>query len=272
VVDSGQLIGLGTYQLGPDTYRVCRDAFDLGYRHVDTASLYGNEDAVGKAVRESGTSRDKITVTSKIWVDDIRADRIGDAVARSVLLIGKVDTMLLHAPVGDAVELGRSWDALCDACRLHGIPVAGVSNYRREHLAALSSTPSVNQIEVSPFLPRRELIKHCRRRGIRVVAHTPLAKAKRLDHPIIVDVAREIDLSSGAATPAQVMLAWSIAHGLFPLTRSRSRDRLAENLQAAAITLRLDQIERLDTLADGFATHPQHLDGPGPDRTSQSVR
>lgn len=255
---AGELIGLGTYRLGEKTYRICSEAIDLGYRHIDTASLYGNEEAVGEAVRASGVDRDAVTITSKVWIDDIASARIADAVARSVERIGHVDVMLLHAPVGDAAALSRSWETLLTACKANGVPTAGVSNYRQVDLDALSSVPTVNQLEVSPFWPRTDLVARCRRDGTQVTAHSALTKARRLDHPVLSDVAAEVEVAGGRATPAQVMLAWSVAQGLLPLARSQSIDRLVENLTAAEIVLRPDQLARLDALDDGFVTHPQH--------------
>jgi len=251
-------IGLGTYQLGRETYRVCQDAISLGYRHIDTASLYRNEEAVGEAVRVSGVDRSEFTITSKVSVDDISAGRVAESVARSVDLIGTVDVMLLHAPVGDDAVLDSSWQALVAACAANGVPTAGVSNYRRADLDALSSVPAVNQLEASPFLPRTALVTHCQGLGIEVTAHSPLVKARRLGDPVVSEIAAEIEIAGTVATPAQVMLAWSVARGVMPLPRSRSRERLAENLAASRVVLRLDQLDRLAALDDGFATHPQH--------------
>jgi len=252
------LIGLGTYQLGDEARRVCDDALELGYRHIDTASLYGNEQAVGDAVRASGIDRSEVTITSKVWVDDIRSGRIEEAVERSAARLGQIDAMLLHAPVGDAAKIDRSWRQLLSACETHGIATAGVSNYRQLHLDALHSHPAINQIEVSPFLPRTELVEHCQGLGIEVTAHSPLVKGRRLEDTVVSQVASEIDVDGVPATPAQVLLAWSIAHGLTPLPRSRSRERLAENLKAGHIVLTPSQLARLAELADGYATHPQH--------------
>lgn len=251
-------VGLGTYQLGRDTYQVCRAALELGYRHIDTASLYNNEEAVGDAVRESGIDRSQITVTSKVWVDDIRSGTIAEAVARSVSCIGQVDVMLLHAPVGSDAELDKSWVALLAACDSNGVGAAGVSNYRRVHLDALRPQPVVNQIETSVFLPRTDLVRHCHANGIEVTAHSPLVKARRLDHPVICEIAAEIMVEGRPATPAQIMLAWLLYHGAMPLPRSRSTNRLAENFAASTIALADDQLGRLAAIEDGFATHPQH--------------
>lgn len=255
-------IGLGTYRLGDATERVCLSALELGYRHIDTASLYRNEAAVGKAVRLSGLDRSKIYVTSKVSVDEIRSGDIAGAVGRSVDRIGQVDAMLLHAPVGEAADLDRTWAELIEACERHGIATAGVSNYRQVHLDALSTTPTVNQLEVSPFLPRTKLVAYCHRRGIATTAHSPLVKAQRLFDPLLVEIARGVTTSSGAAhaTTAQILLAWSLAKGHLPLPRSSSQEHLAENLAAKNIALSAGQLARLDATAEGYATHPQHTE------------
>lgn len=255
-------IGLGTYRLGADTERVCLSAFELGYRHMDTATLYGNEAAVGTAVRLSGLDRSEIFVTSKVAVGDIRSGDIADAVGRSIDRIGQIDAMLLHAPVGDADYLDQTWTCLIDACERHGIATAGVSNYREVHLDALPTTPAVNQIEVSPFLPRTNLVAYCRQGGIQTTAHSPLVKAQRFDHQLLTEIASEVATNDEGApiTIAQLLLAWSLAKGHIPIPRSSAQDHLAENLAAKDIALSMDQLVRLDALADGYATHPQHAD------------
>ena len=252
---SSRQIGLGTYRLGDQTEPVCLAALELGYRHVDTASLYRNEAAVGRAVRSSGLKRSEIVVTSKVSVADIRSGDVADAVGRSVDHLGQIDVMLLHAPVGDASYLDQTWTSLVSACDRHGIATTGVSNYGMAHLDALSSLPAVNQIEVSPFLPRPDLVAYCRERGIATSAHSPLIKAQRFDTQVLTAVAHEV-----AATAAQVLLAWSIAHDHLPLPRSSKNEHLAENLAAQDIVLSAEQLVRLGSLADGYATHPQHID------------
>jgi len=253
-------IGLGTYRLGAETERACLDGLELGYRHIDTATQYGNEAEVGKAVRRCGLDRSEITITTKVWVEDIRSGDIAGGVGRSIDRLGQIDVLLLHGPIGDDAWIKRSWVALLDACERFGIATAGVSNYRDRHLDVLPSIPQVNQLEVSPFLPRDELVARCRADGIEVTAHSPLAKAHRMDQPVLMQVAGELESLDGqAVTPAQVLLAWSLAKGYVPLPRSRCRAHLAENLAAGAIELMPSQLSRLDALADGYATHRKHV-------------
>ena len=147
-------IGLGTYRLGENTFSVCLRALELGYRHIDTATLYRNERAVGEAVKQSGINRNELFITTKVSVRDAENHNISDSVQKSIERLGHIDLILLHGPTS---YIQRDWDVLCKQADTHGIPHTGVSNYRQEHLENLGSRiPAVNQIEVSPFLQRNQ--------------------------------------------------------------------------------------------------------------------
>lgn len=251
-----QRLGLGTYRLGARTYEVCRAALDLGYRHIDTAVLYENEDAVARAVARSGIAREEIFVVTKIHVRDIRAEgRILPAARESLERLGRIDLLLLHAPVGD---WRRRWEELQEAATWHDVGAVGVSNFDRAQLESLAAPlPSWNQIEASPFLPRRELAAWCREKGIALVAHSPLTKRARLGDAVLNEVA-----ARRGVTPAQVLTAWSLAQGFAVLPRTSNLQHLAENLAAGDLALDAGDLEKLATLEDGYATHPQHARDP----------
>lgn len=257
---SAHRIGLGTYQLGSRTYEVCRSALDLGYRHLDTAALYRNEAEVARAVAACGVSRKELFVVFKILAQDLAVPaRVLPAARESVERLGQVDLLLLHAPAGEWL---RAWEMLQEVAIWPGVGAVGVSNCDLRHLEALVERglplPSWNQIEVSPFLPRTALVQWCQRHGVRVAAHSPLVKGRRLDHPVLKEVAAQ-----NAMTPAQVLIAWSLAQGLVVLPRSSQPVHLAENLQAQQFQLGRQDLLHLASLEDGFATHPQHAPAAG---------
>ncbi len=254
-VPAAHRIGLGTYQLGSRTYEVCRTALDLGYRHLDTAALYRNEAEVARAVADGGVSREELFVVSKILAQDVAVPaRVLPAARESVERLGRVDLLLLHAPAGDWL---RAWELLQEVATWPEVGAVGVSNFDIPHLETVVASglplPAWNQIEVSPFLPRTALVQWCQHHGVRVAAHSPLVKGRRLDHPVLKEVAAQNEV-----TPAQVLIAWSLAQGLVVLPRSSQPAHLAENLQARQMALTDQDLLRLAALEDGFATHPQH--------------
>ena len=247
-------IGLGTYTLGPETFSVCLRALELGYRHIDTARLYRNEKAVSRAIEQSGINRQDLFLTTKVSIRDAVTHNIPTAIEQSIKVLGKIDLILLHGPTN---HFAKDWDILCHEAQTHRISNVGVSNFQQQHLEALadSKAPKVNQIEISPFLPRIDLANYCREKGIIVTAHSPLTKGRRLDNPVLTQIATQHQ-----ATTAQIMIAWSLAKGYIPLARSRNEEHLAQNLAADQLELSPKDIAQLDELEDGYATHPQHIE------------
>lgn len=247
-------IGLGTYRLGRETMAACLTALSLGYRHVDTASLYRNEEAIGQAILLSGIHQRELFITSKVWIKDAMDGSIPESIERSLRYLGKIDLMLLHGPT---LNLAEDWSILCEASDMLGIPSVGVSNFQELHLQQLlGRQPAVNQIEITPFLPQVDLVKYCHDKGILVTAHSPLAKGRRFTTPVLEAIA-----SSHDATIPQVMLAWSLAKGHIPLPRSRDENHLRQNFEAQKLILSRSEIDQLDGLKDGYATHPRYIKG-----------
>jgi diketogulonate reductase-like aldo/keto reductase len=247
-------IGLGVFRAAPgETRGAVMAALAAGYRHVDTARIYGNEADVGAAIRDSGLPRDEVFVTTKLWNQDHGYDRTLRAFDTSLATLGldHVDLYLLHWPV-QKLRLD-SWRALE---RLHAEGRArsiGVSNFMVPHLDELAARatvmPHVNQIEVHPFLQQRDVRAWCAAHGVVVEAYSPLAKAAALSDPAVFETARE-----ARATPAQVLLAWGLGHGMVVLPKSVRPERQIENLAAAKVTLTAEQMARLDGLERGMAT------------------
>jgi diketogulonate reductase-like aldo/keto reductase len=224
-------LGLGVWQIRDDaeTERVVRTAIEHGYRSIDTARIYGNERGVGRGIRHSGLPREQVFVTTKVWPDDIRRNRIEEAFDESLERLGLdyVDLYLVHWPVaGQVVPAWRAMEKLAHSGRVKAI---GVSNHMRPHLdellAAATITPAVNQIEFHPYLQSRPLVTFCIENKIQVEAWSPLMKAGALlRDPVVVEIARR-----QARTAAQVVLRWEIQTGVVTIPKSSHAHRIAEN-------------------------------------------
>ncbi|TMW65478.1 hypothetical protein Poli38472_008120 [Pythium oligandrum] len=248
------VIGLGVYQSEPgaETYNAVLSALKLGYRHIDTAQFYRNEADVGKAIVDSGVPRDQIFVTSKIVSPVWNYDEVLNAVKESVERVGGgyIDLFLLHAPFDPATR-ADAWRALEDAQSAGLLRNIGVSNFGEEHLKKLAETwrvkPAVNQVELHPWLTRTDTVKFCESQGIYLEAYSPLAQAKKIDNAVLVAIADEVK-----ATPAQVLVAWSLAKGFITLPKSVKESRQQENLDSYKVTLSAEQVQRLDALDEYF--------------------
>lgn len=248
-------VGLGVWQTpsGAITRQAVTAALDVGYRHVDTARIYGNEADVGAAVRDSGVAREAVFVTTKLWNADQGYDRALRAFDASLERLGldHVDLYLIHWPVaGKRLESWRALERIHDEGRARSI---GVSNFLAPHLEELlgkaTTVPAVNQIELTPFLQRRETRALCAKHGIVVEAYSPLTHGKRLDHPVVNDVARRVGRSV-----AQVLLRWGLQHGLVVLPKSTKPVRIAENGKLFDFTLDDRAMTELDALEEGLVT------------------
>src|SRR3990172_3491318 len=248
-------LGLGVYRspLGRPTQAAVGYALEIGYRHIDTARIYGNERDVGIAVRESGVPRDTIFVTTKLWNTDHGYDAAVKACERSLRELGlsSVDLYLVHWPVpGRRIE---TWKALEDLARRGLARSIGVSNFTIEHLeellGATDVVPTVNQVEFSPFTFQKALLEYCRDHRIQLEAYSPLTKGYRLDHPVVREVA-----SRHAKSPAQVLLRWGLQHEVVVIPKSNRRERILENSQIFDFTLSDRDMATLDGLDESLRT------------------
>lgn len=257
MVHGGEIpwVGLGVFRVpaGVPGVNVVLEALGQGYRHVDTARIYGNEVEVGEALRASGLPRGEVFVTSKVWNDDHGYDATLRAVEGSLgrLDIGPIDLMLVHWPVHGLRR--ETWRAL-ERCLGDGMVRAiGVSNYMVRHLEEMTAyandKPAVNQIEVHPFLQQRDVRAWCRAQGVVVEAYSPLAKGRRMDHPVLGAVAAEV-----GRTPAQVLLRWGLERDMVVLPKSVSPERMAENADLFGWELGPALLEQLDALEEGAVT------------------
>jgi len=265
-LNSGQeipMLGLGVYQTpaGRITQEAVKFALKTGYRHIDTATIYGNEEDVGRGVRDSGVPREHVFVTTKLWNSDHGYDAALKACDRSLrrLGLGYIDLYLIHWPV---TELrGETWRALIELQRRGSCRAIGVSNYTVRHLQELLDgsevTPAVNQVEFNPFLYQEELLKFCNGKGIQLEAYSPLTRGHKLSHPTVLDVAKKHSKS-----PAQIMIRWSLQHGLVVIPKSARPERIKENSEVFDFNISPADMSRLDSLSEDLRTDWDPTDEP----------
>lgn len=253
-------IGLGTFRLeGQQVVDSVLTGLELGYRHIDTAQIYGNEAEVGQALRQSGLPREQVFLTTKIWTENLGREKLADSLRRSRDLLGveQVDMTLIHWPSpGDALPVAEYMEALALAKQQGLTRRIGVSNFTIAHLrralaAVAPGEIASQQVEVHPFLQNRKLLDFCREQGVPVTAYMPLAYGKVMDEPLLREIA-----ARHRASPAQLALAWLLRQGLAVIPSSTRRANLAANLQAETLSLSeadMDAIaglERGERLAD----------------------
>ena len=245
-------LGLGTFRLqGRQAIDSVRNGLALGYRHIDTAQIYGNEEDIGNALAASGIRRSEVFVTTKIWLDSLGGEALAASLKESLrkLRLDEVDLTLIHWPSpGAAVPVAESMGALLDA-REQGLTGAiGISNFpvalMREAVAAAGAhNIATNQVELHPYLQNRRVAAFAREMGIHLTAYMPLAYGKVIDDPVIGSIA-----ARHAATPAQVTLAWLLSKGYAVIPSSTKRANLASNLAATELVLTQDDMRAIDAL------------------------
>jgi len=230
-------IGLGVFQMPPeDTERLVAIAIDVGYRSVDTAAFYRNEDGVGAAVNASGKG---VFITSKLWIDDFGYDKALAGLDRTLANLGRdsVDLYLLHWPAPARDLYVESWKALVKAREEGRARSIGVSNFLPEHLDRIIGetgvVPAVNQVELNPGFQQRALREYHAAHGIVTESWAPLGRGRLLEDPTIAGIA-----AKHGRTTAQVLTRWHIESGLIVIPKTSSEARLRENL--AALDFRLD--------------------------------
>lgn len=242
-------IGFGTYQLTPaDARRMVAAALDLGYRHVDTAFIYENEEGVGQGIADSGVARDDVFLTTKIWVTNFRDGDLQRQAEESAGRLGQVpDLLLLHWPKPEPA-MEETIKALNDARARGFAKNIGLSNFPSglfREAAALSEAPLVtNQVEYHPYLSQKSLIGTARELGSSITAWSPLAQGKIADDPVIADIGK-----AHGKTPGQVTLRWIIQQGIIAIPKTASEKRAAENLDIFDFELTDEDMARIHGLA-----------------------
>lgn len=255
-------LGFGTYQIEPaETRETTLAALEAGYRHIDTAQLYGNEKEVGEAVRDCGLDRADIFVTSKLNNDAHAHDDALEAFDRSLKDLGLdyLDLFLIHWPLPGKGDFVETWKALEEVYRSGRAKAIGVSNFQPHHLRRLLQgsdvVPAVNQIEVHPYLTQDDVRAFGAEHDIATEAWSPIAKGKVLDDPTINRIAQRV-----GKTPAQVTLRWHIQRGDIVFPKSATHKRIEENFDLFDFELGEGDIGEISALNRDERT------GPDPDR------
>jgi 2,5-diketo-D-gluconate reductase A len=255
------ILGFGVFQVpAEETERVVSDALAAGYRHLDTASAYGNEEAVGRAIKASGIPRDQLFVTTKLWIQRGGEEGTKRAFDTSLQLLGldHLDLYLIHQPLGDYYA---SWRAMQDLYGQGAIRAVGVSNFYPDRLIDLIEhneiVPAVNQIETHPYFQRADYQQLMTERGVQIESWGPLAEGKNdiFTNPVLTTIGQAHDKSV-----AQVALRWLTQRGVVVIPKSTRPERMAENLDVFDFTLSDEELAQIATLETGTSVAFDHHD------------
>lgn len=256
-------LGLGTFQSerGEETQNAVRWALEAGYRHIDTAAIYGNEADVGKAIRESGVAREEIFITTKLWNGDQAYEKALRAYDQSIRLLGvdQVDLYLVHWPIRGTRQ--EAWRALLKLYEEGRVRAIGVSNYTVRHLKELLADspvlPAVNQFEVHAFNTRLELVGFCQSHGIVPESYSPLSRGHKLSDPRLAAIAARYGKS-----PAQMLIRWVLQHDMVVIPKSVRRERIVENADVFDFAIAPADMQALDGLDEQLHTiRPGFMEG-----------
>ncbi|MFB9620721.1 aldo/keto reductase [Brooklawnia cerclae] len=248
-------LGFGVFRVpSAQTERVVSEALEVGYRHIDTAAIYGNEDGVGAAIESSGIPRDELFVTTKLWNDRQSGDQPLDAIRESLdkLRLDYVDLYLTHWPTPAKDTYSHAWSKLIEIRDAGLSRSIGVSNHLPEHLDRIVKdtgvVPAVDQIELHPAYQQRDVVAWAQANGTRIEAWGPLGQGKYplFENPAVADAAAAHD-----ATPAQVVIRWHLQKGVIVFPKSTHKARMAENLDVFGFELTADEIAGIDALDPG---------------------
>lgn len=263
-------IGLGTYRVKDSDE--CREsvkyAIEQGYRSIDTAMIYGNEETVGQGIKEglksTGLSREDLFITSKLWLTDFGRQNVEEAYRQSVEKLGLdyLDLYLMHWPGTNEAVMIDTWRGMEDLYKQNQVKNIGVSNFTPEHfealLAQVSIKPVINQVEFHPYLTQNKLRKYLEAQNIIMESWSPLMNSQILHDEVINEVANEVE-----KTPAQVVIRWNIQHDVVVIPKSVTPHRIEENLDVWNFELSDNQMERIDQLNQDKRIGPNPLEFDG---------
>ena len=244
-------VGFGVYKLGEKTVESVLAAVASGYRSIDTATRYKNEDLVGEAVRTCGLKRSELFVATKVWNDDQREHRQRQAFEDSLRMldIEYIDMYMVHWAIEGCYT--ETWKILEKLYEEKLVRAIGVCNFEIHHLEELDRhadiMPMVNQIEIHPKNTRKELIRYCRERGIVCEAWAPLGSGTVLEEPVLLELSKKYE-----KTPAQVILRWDLQSGVAVIPRSSNPARIAQNIDLYDFELEEEDMAKIDALNENW--------------------
>jgi 2,5-diketo-D-gluconate reductase A len=248
-------LGFGVFKVDPDeTERIVGDALEIGYRHIDTAAVYGNEAGVGRAIEKSGIDRDELFVTTKLWNSDQGTQSAIDAMDLSLEKLGldHVDLYLIHWPRADLDRYLDSWLTLEQLQADGKARSIGVSNFHRPHLERVLAegtvVPAVDQLELHPAFAQRELRGFAAEHGIQIEAWGPLGQGK---YDLFGEKAIQDAAAAHGVTPAQAVIRWHLQNGIILFPKSNSRERMAENFDVFGFELSDAEVAAIDAIDRG---------------------
>jgi len=248
-------LGFGVFKVDPDeAERVVSDALEVGYRHIDTAAVYGNEAGVGRAIEKSGIPREELFITTKLWNSDQGTQSAHDAIDLSLEKLGLdyVDLYLIHWPRPDLDRYVETWLAMEHMREQGKTRSIGVSNFHRAHLerviAESGTVPAVDQVELHPAFQQRELRAFSEPLGIRTESWGPLGQGK---YDLFAEKAVQDAADAHDVSPAQVVIRWHLQHGIIVFPKTTSRERMATNFAVFGFELTEAEMAAIDALDRG---------------------
>lgn len=245
-------IGFGTYKSGDDeeTAKIIKNALNLGYKMIDTASFYNNEVGIGNGIKESGIDRKDIFIVTKLWNDDHGYDNTIEAFNKSLnnLQVDYIDLYLIHWPNKLNAETWRAFEHLYETGKVKAI---GVCNFKVEHLEELKKTakimPMVNQVEIHPFSTKNNIINYCKDNNIKVVAWSPISRGRVLSNDLMIDLSQKYKKSI-----VQIVLRWHMQKGVIPIPKSSNENRIKENMDIFDFEISSEDMKAIDSLDEGY--------------------
>ena len=242
------IIGIGTWQLtGDKCIESIEYALEIGYRHIDTADIYGNHTEVGQAIKRSNIPRSEVFLTSKVWHTNLRKDEVKNSLKRNLdeLSLEYIDLYLVHWP-NSSIPITETLEAMQELKEEKLIQSYGVSNFTKNHIQQILNNDfeiSINQVEFHPSLFQKDLYNFCMQNEIFITAYSPIGQGKDLNIQEIKNIANKIE-----ATPAQVILSWLIQKNIIVIPKASSKNHIEDNLESLNFELGAEDIATIDSL------------------------
>jgi len=245
-------IGFGTYKSGSDeeTSEIIKNALNLGYKLIDTASFYNNEIGIGKGIKESGVNREDIFLVTKLWNEDHGYDKTIKAFNESLkkLQVDYIDLYLIHWPNKLNNETWRAFEDLYESGKVKAI---GVCNFKECHLEELKKSakimPMVNQVEIHPFTIKNNIVNYCNYNNIKVIAWSPISRGRVLENELMIELAQKYNKSI-----VQIVLRWHMQRGIIPIPKSSNKDRIKDNIDVFDFEICSEDMKRINELDEGY--------------------